>query len=113
MITHHLTAAPKPPQPPGQPRTALDVITAFHDTIHTTIRADWLRVHLDETLEDSQEVPLTRCLRPWSRDQFHSLWLGQGVWYRPRPALPGRRSGLAVNLDVTRPVPVGPYTAAQ
>ncbi len=59
VVTHHLTAAPKPPQQPGIPRTAREFIIAFQDTIHTTIRADWPRMHLDEALEDSQAVPLT------------------------------------------------------
>ena len=111
VMMHHLTAPPRAPRYPGEPLSALEVIAAFQDTIRTTIRADWLRVHLEDAMGDGQEASLTRSLRPWSRAQFDSLWLGEGAWFHPLPALPGRRAGLAVYLDLTTPVSTAPYAA--
>ena len=86
------------------------MITDFHRTIRTCIRADWLRTQLDKVLDQGPDIPLKRCLRPWTRAEFAAQWLGEGIWFHLTPPVGRDGQDLTVNLSLASPVPAHPYT---
>lgn len=110
VMTHHLASQPRAPLHPAVPSSSTAVITAFHDTLRTSIRADWLRTQLDNLLDTGPDAHLTRNLHPWSIATFYAQWLGQGVWFHPVPARGRGGDDLVVDLDLTTPVLADPFT---
>ncbi len=110
VMTHHLASQPRAPLHPAVPSSSIAVITAFHDTLRTSIRADWLRTQLDNLLDTGPDAHLTRNLHPWSIAAFYAQWLGQGVWFHPVPARGRGGDDLVVDLDLTTPVLADPFT---
>ena len=113
IMVHHLTKAPAPSGPLTPPHSSLSIISAFQSTITSCIHNDWQRTELDSVLDVGPEIPLTRSIRPWSREAFAAQWPGQGVWFHQVPTFGPGGDRLVVTLDLTSPLDASPFAGAR